>query len=380
MVAPLIEAVPPELYGGTERVVSVLTEELVRRGHNVTLFASGDSCTNAELVACCPRALRLDPDVRDYLAPTMIQLGEVYRRAGEFDLIHNHTDYMAYPFARLASTPTITTAHGRLDLTEVRKLYGSFPEQMLISISDAQRSPLPDANWVATVYNGIDPSCFTFCPEGGDYLVFLGRLSPEKRPDRAIEIARDLGRRLVIAAKVDALDEAYFQHAIAPLIRDWPLIEFIGEVNDAEKDALLGGAYAYLFPIDWPEPFGLTMIEAMATGTPVVAYRAGSVPEIIADGVTGFVCNTFTEMVEAVPRVRSLDRRACRAHVEKRFSAAAMADGYERAYRALLEGGSQSREARDSSNARLPTPGWEQGVNPLEIIRREEHGVGPPGS
>jgi glycosyltransferase involved in cell wall biosynthesis len=336
MVAPLIEAVPPTLYGGTERVVSVLTEELVRRGHQVTLFASGDSQTDAELVACCPQGLRLDPEVRDTVAYTMVQLGQVYARADEFDIIHNHVDYFAFPFARLGTTPTVSTTHGRLDRTEVRRLYELFPDQALVSISEAQRCPLPDANWLATAYNGIDLSHFHYQPEGGDYLVFLGRINPEKRPDRAIEIARDLGMRLVIAAKVDPVDEAYYEHAIAPLIRDCPLVEYVGEVDEVQKDALLGGAFAYLFPIDWPEPFGLTMIESMATGTPVVAYRAGSVPEIILPEVTGYVCDTFGAMVEAVPLVRRLDRASCRAHVEQRFSAGAMADAYENAYRILL--------------------------------------------
>jgi len=338
IAAPLIEAVPPPFYGGTERVVSVLTEELVRRGHEVTLFASGDSHTSAGLIAACPRGLRLDPEAGDTVPYTMVQLAEIYRVASEFDVIHNHVDYLAFPFARLAATPTVTTIHGRLDRPEVRQVYGSFPEQRLVSISDAQRLALPSANWVATVYNGIDLSHFHFNPREGDYLVFLGRINPEKRPDRAIEIARDVGMRLVIAAKVDPVDQAYYEHAIAPLIRDCPLVEYVGEVNEPEKDQLLGGAYAYLFPIDWPEPFGLTMVEAMATGTPVIAYRAGSVPEVVVDGVTGFICETFHEMVEAVPRVGLLDRGACRAHVEAQFSAEAMADGYERVYDAVREG------------------------------------------
>ncbi len=336
IVAPLTEAVPPPLYGGTERVVSVLTEELVRRGHEVTLFASGDSQTNAKLVACCPQGLRLDPEVRDTVTYTMVQLGQVYQRAHEFDLIHNHVDYFAFPFARLGVTPTVTTTHGRLDQTEVRRLYSLFPDQHLVSISEAQRIPLPDANWLATAYNGIDLSHFHFQPAGGDYLVFLGRINPEKRPDRAIEIARDLGMRLVIAAKIDPVDQSYYEHAIAPLIRDCPLIEFVGEVDERQKDDLLGGAYAYLFPIDWPEPFGLTMVESMATGTPVVAYRAGSVPEIVVPGVTGYVCDTFGEMVDAVQLVQGIDRAACRAHVEQRFSAGAMADAYESAFRRLV--------------------------------------------
>ncbi len=332
LIAPLIEAVPPTLYGGTERVVSTLTEELVRRGHAVTLFASGDSRTSATLVPCALRALRLEDALKDAVAYTLIELDMAYERAAEFDIIHNHCDYLAFPFARRSATPTVTTMHGRLDLAEVRRLNARFPEQRLVSISDAQRAALPDANWTATVYNGIDIGNYHFRPDPGDYLVFLGRISPEKRPDRAIEIARDTGMRLVIAAKVDSEDREYYQHAIAPLIDEHAQIEFIGEVDERGKDEVLGGAYAYLFPIDWPEPFGLTMVEAMATGTPVIAYHAGSVPEVVVEGVTGFICDTVHGMVEAVARIPAIDRAACRAHVEAHFSAAAMADGYERVY------------------------------------------------
>ncbi len=335
MVAPLIEAVPPLLYGGTERVVSTLTEELVRRGHAVTLFASADSRTAATLVPCAERALRLEDALQDAVAYTLIELDMVYEHADEFDVIHNHCDYLAFPFGRRSETPTVTTMHGRLDLAEVRRLNARFPEQHLVSISDAQREALPDANWLATVYNGIDVASYHFRPAPGDYLVFLGRISPEKRPDRAIEIARDTGMRLVIAAKVDPEDRDYYDHAITPLIDDHATIEFIGEVNEQEKDELLGGAYAYLFPIDWPEPFGLTMVEAMATGTPVVAYRARSVDEVVVDGVTGYISDTVHGMVEAVGRIGAIDRRACRAHAEEHFSAEAMADGYERVYRTL---------------------------------------------
>src|SRR4051812_19422581 len=307
MLAPLAESVPPALYGGTERVVSLLTEELVQRGHDVTLFASGDSQTAATLVSVCPRGLRLDPEVKDFAAYTLIALGEAYRRAAEFDVIHNHNDYPAFAMARLAETPTVTTTHGRLDLEEVRLLYDFFPEQKLISISHEQQQWLPRANWVGTVHNGVAVDHFRLRQKPGDYLVFLGRISPEKRPDRAIEIARDVGMRLVMAAKIDPADQDYYEHAIAPMIQSSPLIDFIGEVNEAEKDALLGGAYAYLFPIDWPEPFGLTMVEAMATGTPVIAYRAGSVPEIVTHGVTGYVCDTFGEMIDSVAYIGSLD-------------------------------------------------------------------------
>jgi glycosyltransferase involved in cell wall biosynthesis len=336
MVAPLMESVPPALYGGTERVVSVLTEELVRRGHEVTLFASGQSHTAAQLVPVCPRPLRLNGEIQDTVTHTMVQLGEVYHCAADFDVIHNHVDYFAFPFARLVDTPTVTTTHGRLDRQELHRVYGCFQEQRLVSISDAQRLSLPDANWIATVYNGIDLSHFHFSPQRGDYLVFLGRINPEKRPDRAIEIARDVGMRLVIAAKVDPVDQSYYEHAIAPLMRSSALIEYVGEINEVEKDQLLGGAYAYLFPIDWPEPFGLTVVEAMATGTPVIAYRAGSIPEIVVDGVTGFVCESFHEMLEAVPRVALLDREACRRQVEERFTAQAMVDGYEQVYDVAL--------------------------------------------
>jgi len=336
-VAPLAEAVPPALYGGTERVVSVLTEELVRRGHEVTLFASGDSQTSAELVPCAPRGLRLDPTVTDTVAPTLIELGEVYGRADEFDVIHNHVDYFAFPFARLSSTPTITTTHGRLDLAEVRRVYDQFREQRLVSISNDQASHLPRANWIANVHNATDLSNFHFRSEPGDYLVFLGRISPEKRPDRAIEIARDVGMRIVIAAKVADVDRDYYVTAIKPLVDASPLVEFVGEVDEAGKDELLSGAYACLFPIDWPEPFGLTMIESMATGTPVIASRNGAVPEVIVDGVTGFICDSFKGMIEAVERVGELDRARCRDHVEQKFSPATMASGYEAVYQSVVE-------------------------------------------
>jgi glycosyltransferase involved in cell wall biosynthesis len=346
MLAPLVEAIPPQMYGGTERVVSLLADELVRRGHQVTLFASGDSQTSAELVACCDRGLRLDPDVTDYIAYTMTQLDTVYGQAERFDIIHNHIDYLAFPVARISPTPTVTTTHGRLDLPEVRRVYRTFRSLPLVAISQSQRSSLPGVNWTSVVYNGIDVDRYTFRCDPGDYLVFLGRISPEKRPDRAIELARDVGMKLVIAAKVDPVDEEYFEHAIAPLIRAQPsLIEFIGEVDERGKDALLGGAYAYLFPIDWPEPFGLTMAESMATGTPVIAFRAGSVEEVVEDGVTGFVRDTLHDLAEAIPRVGELDRRACRERAERLFSPAAMADGYERIYGELVAGAAGTNTA-----------------------------------
>jgi glycosyltransferase involved in cell wall biosynthesis len=338
IVAPLMEPVPPPLYGGTERVVSILTDTLVRRGHDVTLFASGDSQTSAHLVPCSTQGLRLDPDVTDYFASAMTQLGELARREDDFDLIHNHIDYFAFPMARLYEKPTITTTHGRLDLPEVQRVYNDFSDQPLVSISHDQRTYLPDANWIDTVYNAVDIDNYHFRPERGDYLVFLGRISPEKRPDRAIDIARDVGMKLIMAAKVDPIDGEYWEHAIRPLVRaNKNVIEFIGEVDEQGKDELLGGAYAYLFPIDWPEPFGLTMVEAMATGTPVVAFRAGSVPEVVNHGETGFICRTMTDMVDAVRKVETIDRAKCRQHVETHFSPEAMTTGYERAYAKLLE-------------------------------------------
>lgn len=335
MIAPLIEAVPPELYGGTERVVSMLTEELVARGHQVTLFASGDSQTRATLVPCCERSLRLNDDIRDYVSHTLVQLADVFERRDEFDIIHSHVDYLAFPYAVMADAPMISTTHGRLDLADVRHVYHAF-DTPLVSISDAQRATLDDVHWLTTVYNSVAVDRYHFRPDPGDYLVFLGRIAPEKRPDRAIEIARDVGMKLIMAAKVDPYDQEYYDKAIKPLIdANRPLIEFIGEVDDAGKDELLGGAYAYLFPIDWPEPFGLTMAESMATGTPVIAYRCGSVCEVIEDGVTGFYPSSFHGMIDAVQKVADLDRRACRERVERLFSPTAMADGYERAYAML---------------------------------------------
>lgn len=336
-VAPLYERVPPRLYGGTERVVYGLTEELVRRGHEVVLFASGDSQTSARLVPCSRQGLRLDPTVRDYVAYTIRQLGKVSQMAHEFDLIHNHIDYFAFPYSRLIRTPMVTTLHGRLDIPELQDVFADFPEVRLVSISNAQRAPLPRANWLATVYNGINLRHFTFRERPGTYLAFLGRISPEKRPDRAIEIARAVDMPLKIAAKVDPADREYFEYAIRPLLRD-PRVEYVGEIDEEQKDEFLGNAYAYLFPIDWPEPFGITMVESMACGTPVIAMAHGSVPEVVVHGKTGFVCRNLAEMIEVVPQVSRLDRRACRAHVAERFTVERMADGYEEVYRRVVEG------------------------------------------
>ena len=334
-VAPLYEAVPPALYGGTERVVSLLTEELVRRGHEVTLFASGDSVTSARLVSVTPRALRLDVTSRELLAAELIrQLDLVFRAAAEFDLIHCHVDYLAFPFAGLVATPTLHTVHGRLDLPYLRPIFRQFTHVPLVSISDAQRAPLADlgVTWAGTVHHGLAPESLPFAPEPGEYLAFLGRLSPEKQPDVAVEVARRAGLPLRIAAKIDATDREYFERVVAPLLDD-PLIEFIGEIGDADKAAFLGGALALLFPIDWPEPFGLVMIESMACGTPVIARPCGSVPEVVRPGVSGFVADTVPELVDAVKRIDTIDRARCRRDFEERFSVTHMVDGYEALYR-----------------------------------------------
>jgi glycosyltransferase involved in cell wall biosynthesis len=338
-VAPLYERVPPALYGGTERVVSYLTEELVRRGHRVTLFASGDSVTAARLTAATAKALRLDSDAWDTLSPHVIELAQVFERANEFDLIHCHVDYLAFPFGRLVRTPTLHTLHGRLDLPHLTSVFRHFRDISLVSISDAQRAPLGDLRlaWAGTVHHGLPLAAYPFSPEGGRYLAFLGRIAPEKRPDLAIEVAKRAGLPLKIAAKVDAADSRYFTTEIGPLL-DHPLIEFVGEIGDAEKPAFLGGALALLFPIDWPEPFGLVMIEAMACGTPVIARTCGSVPEIVEPGRTGFLADTLEELVDAVKRVDTIERAACRRHVEQRFSVERMADDYEAIYRTLLRG------------------------------------------
>ena len=349
-VAPLFESVPPHLYGGTERVVSALTEELVARGHDVTLFASGDSVTSAHLRPVVERSLRLDERARDHVAFTMMELSDVVDAATQFDVIHNHLDYYAFPFSRFSRTPMITTTHGRLDLAEVRSVYAHFPDANLVSISNAQRKPLPAAAWLATVYNGIDFSSYPLQKEPGKYLAFLGRISPEKRPDRAIEVARALDMPLKIAAKIDDVDRLYFDQAVKPHL-DHRLVEFVGEVNEREKAKFLGGAFAYLFPIDWPEPFGLTMVEAMACGTPVVAMKRGSVPEVVEDGVSGYTCDSFQDFIAAVPRVADLDRTACRDAAARRFSSSMMADGYEAVYRATT-GATTGATGRRNDNVR----------------------------
>lgn len=336
-VAPLIESVPPKLYGGTERVVSYLTESLVSQGHEVTLFASGDSRTAARLVPGSERALRLDPEVREPLPHHIVMLDALHRRVQDFDIIHFHIDYLHFPLFRSMATRTVTTLHGRLDMPDLWPLYRVFPEMPLVSISDNQRRPMPPVRWVGTVHHGLPLDPHRFNPEAKrDYLAFLGRISPEKRPDRAIEIARRAGLPIKIAAKVDEADAGYFQSHIRPLLQD-PLVDYIGEIGEAEKTDFLSGAKALLFPIDWPEPFGLVMIEAMGCGTPVIAWRRGSVPEVLEQGVTGFMVEDLEEAVAAVERLPELDPVRVRARFEARFSAERMAQDYLRIYRRLIE-------------------------------------------
>ncbi|BAL96568.1 glycosyltransferase family 4 protein [Rubrivivax gelatinosus] len=334
-VAPLIERVPPEAYGGTERVVSYLTEALAAQGHEVTLFASGDSRTAATLVPMSRRSLRGDPARPDWLMRHVMMVDRVFEQAARFDVIHFHIDFLHYPLAQRSATPSVTTMHGRLDLPELRPLHAHFRRHPLVSISHHQRLPLPDAHWCATVHHGLPHDLYRFHEQPGDYFVFLGRLSPEKRVDRAIEIAVACGVQLRIAAKVDPVDRAYFEHDVAPLLAH-PLVHFIGEVGDREKNDLLGNARALLFPIDWPEPFGLVMIEAFACGTPVVAYRCGSVPEVLDEGVTGFIVDDQAGAVEAARRIGEIDRRRCRDEFERRFTVERMASRYVEVYRALI--------------------------------------------
>jgi glycosyltransferase involved in cell wall biosynthesis len=338
-VAPLTEAVPPKLYGGTERVVHWLTEELVALGHNVTLFASGDSQTSAKLEATWPKALRLDGAVRDPNALHMVMLERVRRKCDdeEFDFLHFHLDY--YPFSLFLRQPTpfLTTLHGRLDLPEHQPVFSTFAKVPVISISNAQRRPVPQANWVRTIHHGLPERLLTPRPMNQDYLAVLGRIAPEKGVDRAIRIAERCGLPLKIAAKVDRADQDYYDAVIAPMIKGNPLVDFIGEIGDHEKSDFLSGAIALLVPIDWPEPFGLVMIEAMACGTPVIAFNRGSVAEIVDDGLTGFVIEDETSAVAAVGRLSQLNRVAIRRQFEARFTARRMALDYLSAYRSLME-------------------------------------------
>ena len=334
-VSPLFESVPPKGYGGTERVISYLTEELVRQGHEVTLFASGDSQTSARLVSTVSESVRHSVLDQSWLAYHLVQMDLVAEMADEFDVIHFHTDFLQFPLTRHFATPHVTTLHGRLDLPYLALLYRHFSDQPLISISDSQRKPLPWANWLSTIYHGMPPDQYKLECKPGEYFLFVGRLSPEKRVDRAIDIAIQCGRPIYIAAKINKSEETYFKETIKPLLRH-PLVTYIGEVGETEKRELLEHAIALLFPIDWPEPFGLVMIESLSCGTPVIAYAHGSVPEIVEDGVSGFVVTNQEEAVRAARRIESISRQDCRAAFERRFTAQSMAANHLDAYGRLL--------------------------------------------
>ena len=362
-IAPLYEAVPPKLYGGTERVVSFLTEELVAMGHDVTLFASGDSVTDARLVPVWPHALRLDQAIRDSLAPHMLLMEAVRRHAPEFDVMHFHNDYWPFSLFSRQRTPFLTTMHGRLDLPELQATFDRFPGVPLVSISDAQRRALPQCNFIGTVLHGLPPALLMPKPVARTYLAFLGRMSPEKGPDRAIRIARACGIPLKMAAKVDKADEAYFDRVIRPMLAA-PGVEMIGEINEAQKVDFLGGAQALLMPIDWPEPFGLVMIEAMACGTPVIAMRCGAVPEIVEHGVSGFIVADEPGAIDAVGRLGTLSRATVRARFEARFTARRMAEDYVALYRTLagegrlvVRGVSEDPPPKDVGALVIPAPG-----------------------
>jgi len=335
-VAPLNEAVPPKLYGGTERVVSYLTEELVAMGHDVTLFASADSCTGARLVAGCPRALRLDTGCTDRIVHHILQIEAVMAAAAGFDIIQFHCDTLHFPFARRSRVPVVTTLHGRQDLPDLQPLYREYRELPLISISDAQRAPLAGVNWLGTVHHGLPSALYRLQPRPGDYLAFLGRFSAEKRFDRAVAIARMTGVPLKVAAKADPHDREYFDAVVRPLLAD-PLVEWLGEIGEADKQDFLGGALAHLFPVDWPEPFGLVMIEAMACGTPTIAWPCGSVTEVLESGVTGFIVTSVAAAAAAVAACARFDRAGCRAAFERRFLAERMAADYHSLYRRLVQ-------------------------------------------
>lgn len=334
-IAPLYESIPPKLYGGTERIVHYLTEELVRQGHDVTLFASGDSITNSKLIACVNEGLRLRPNCVDPLAYHIIQMQELSVRVAEFDILHFHTDYLHFPFSSMLAIPSVTTLHGRLDIPELQDVYNIFPNQNLISISENQRLPLPQGNFVKTIYHGLPKGLHHKRGEENGYLAFLGRISPEKGLERAVKIALETNTPLKIAAKIDKADSAYYERDIRALL-DHPLITYVGEINEHQKTDFLGKAKALLFPIDWPEPFGLVMIEAMACGTPVIAFNRGSVPEIMENNITGFVVDSIAEAVQAVENLNKLSRVEIRRVFERRFTVARMAKNYVNVYHSLI--------------------------------------------
>ncbi len=336
-ISPLFEAVPPKLYGGTERVVYSLTEELVAMGHDVTLFASGDSITSAKLAPMRDQALRLDPSVKDWVATYYKMVEEIYRVKDDFDVLHFHIDYFPLQLFSRQNVPFLTTIHGRLDVKEFVETYSTFEHCPFVSISNSQRRPIPNLNWVRTVLHGMPRNILTPQPVKQEYAAFLGRISPEKGADRAIAIAGKAGMKLKIAAKVDNADKEYYDSKIKPLITGNPDVEFIGEINDAQKPAFLSGAHALVFPIDWPEPFGLVMIESMACGTPVIAFKHGSVPEVMDDGLTGFVVNTIDEAVTALGKVNTLDRAKVRATFDRRWTSRRMAEDYVDVYEEQIE-------------------------------------------
>jgi len=356
-IAPLAESVPPKLYGGTERIVSYLTEALVRQGHEVTLFASADSVTSARLVPCCDMALRLNPDIVDAIPHHMLMLDKVRQRAAEFDVLHFHVDVLHFPLMRDIAARTVTTLHGRLDIPDLVPFYAAFPDAPLVSISQSQRAPMPPVNWVGTVAHGLPAGLLPLRHRPkGDYLAFLGRISPEKGPDRAIEIALRAGMPLRIAAKIDKADQRYWREVVEPMVKANSSIEFVGEIDERKKATFLGDARALLFPIDWPEPFGMVMIESMACGTPVIAFERGSVAEVIDDGVSGIVVHSIEEAVAAARRVDTLDRAKVRRCFDRRFTAERMARDYVDIYRELA----------------ASAPGSEDGnlAPPLSISRR----------
>ena len=365
-LAPLYESVPPTLYGGTERVIAYLTEELIRRGHEVTLFASGDSTAAASIEAIHSKALRATGLVPWGSSLHLPMLSEVFDNAERFDVIHCHLDYWSFPFARMVRTPAVTTLHGRLDIAELLDVYRYYSEAPVVSISEAQREPLPELNWVGTVHHGLPSDQLRFYSGPGKYLAFLGRIAPEKRPDLAIEIAHRAGIPLKIAAKIDVVDRDYFETRIRPLLRTEG-VEFIGEIGEREKSEFLGNAIALLFPVHWPEPFGLVMIEALACGTPVIARPCGSVPEVLRHGVTGFMASRIDGLVQAVHRISSVSRQRCRAEFEARFTVEVMASNYERLYsqlvddrvtRARRDGGRPARGLAEEMVARERAQRW----------------------
>lgn len=368
-VAPLFESVPPSAYGGTERVVSYLTEALVLQGHEVTLFATADSTTQAELVAVSAHGLRLDAQRPDWVMTHTRLVDRVFAQSERFDVIHFHIDYLHYPLARRCATPCVTTMHGRLDIPDLALLHAQFDDHPLVSISNSQRLPMPMARWCATVPHGLPESLYAFVPDPADYFAFVGRISPEKRLDRAIEIAIACGRRLRVAAKVDPADKAYFEQVIEPLLGH-PLIEFVGEINDAQKADFIGRAQVLLFPIDWPEPFGLVMIEALACGTPVIAYDCGSVSEVLQTGATGFIVHNQQEAIQAARKIQVIDRRHCRAVFERSFTASLMARRYVAVYQSLVDRRREHLEGVGFSFAQRSGPRRQHCAAPTTLDKR----------